>query len=75
MNWVCKRDLHWGNSSVVERWIPDPAVGGSIPSSLNFSLSHYIGTIQGALVECYPTIAMCRGDYGWAEMTANEKES
>jgi len=27
------------------------------------------------LVECYPTIAMCRGDYGWAEMTANEKES
>lgn len=23
-----------GNSSVVERWIPVPAVGGSIPSSL-----------------------------------------
>lgn len=29
----------WGNSSVVERWIPDPAVGGSIPSSLIFCSS------------------------------------
>ena len=26
----------WGISSVVERWIPDPAVVGSIPSSLIF---------------------------------------
>ena len=26
----------WGVSSVVERWIPVPAVGGSIPSSLTF---------------------------------------
>lgn len=30
------RNAFWcrGNSSVVERWIPVPAVGGSIPSSL-----------------------------------------
>ena len=26
--------VQWGDSSVVERWIPDPAVGGSIPSHL-----------------------------------------
>ena len=38
--WYCKygrfvgTGSYWGNSSVVERWIPDPAVGGSIPSSL-----------------------------------------
>lgn len=30
-------DICRGNSSVVERWIPVPAAGGSIPSSLNFS--------------------------------------
>ena len=32
----CVFCMRWGNSSVVERWIPDPAVGGSIPSSLIF---------------------------------------
>lgn len=43
--WYCKygrfvgTGSYWGNSSVVERWIPDPAVGGSIPSSLNLLLS------------------------------------
>ena len=26
----------WGDSSVVERWIPDPTVGGSTPSLLRF---------------------------------------
>ena len=30
--------VQWGDSSVVERWIPDPAVGGSIPSPLIFWL-------------------------------------
>lgn len=34
---VCCR----GNSSVVERWIPVPAVGGSIPSSLNLYCPMY----------------------------------
>jgi hypothetical protein len=31
---TCNRFWCRGNSSVVERWIPVPAVGGSIPSSL-----------------------------------------
>ena len=32
----------WGNSSVVERWIPVPAVGGSIPSSLTLCSFEYL---------------------------------
>lgn len=38
-DWMFWRCSCWGNSSVVERWIPVPAVGGSIPSSLTLCSS------------------------------------
>ena len=44
--WGSRKNDNWGVSSVVERWIPDPTVGGSTPSLLNlfaYTIQHRRG--------------------------------